>query len=704
MSPKSAWLRDGTNALWNWDWNPHHPVKNQGYAPPHYPSWTYKCPITGVVIPKALDKNLEWRRDTIQRMSEDHGFAQTVAEACRASLILTTNLLFWTFRTKTIQPDGTTLPESELAHAPFITYPYQDYVLSTLNTWRTRARSGLCVKSRIVGWSYALMAEKAWLLQFHRDQQCMILSHNIDKVDNGNDRDTLFWKLRYMLGIASDVLGRTALPAELSMEFEDVSCRIGSSVTGSAIKGESTDARSAHGGRSHTFDIDEGGLVRGLRAIFDGARDNANSTRCGGSPKLGSEFNQMCDDPYEDLELLDWPWYTRPEVMHGLRRDEDPNNPDGITSNWLECEKRSRSLDSMNENIYRVLVAKSDKFVDPSMLRNHRAKYITTQDLVYRTGHIAFAPDMSPGHMAQADDILREQKVQAIRWIDDSKGPWRILCPLFKQANGRERPDQNSMRVIGGDIGNGVGGSDTVFYVGDVGSRTLVAEFCSNQYKPEDAGRILVAAGIWFGSMGGLPLLGWETNGPGGTITTIVNTLRYQKIYRHVEHGMVGAKATRRIGFHSKDASKSVLFSRLRDAVAMGDMDLGLIVPFELFLDQFGQFVNVPGAAAPVHKKDVNRATREMEQHGDRVMAAGITLMLMDASPKPDRSGWRSQMVRQNPDSFMARQQRKHAEALQRAMAASIVPDFMSDSDPSAELSRLLETPMHERIFGSHDG
>lgn len=590
-----------------------------------------------------MKANLRWRAAIIERCQKDREFFADILRRCEASPIFAINLWYYTYKVKHVFPDGREYeePASGLRNHPFITHPFQDYVLLEMERWRVEGIHGAILKSRAVGASWINAALAAHGIQFSRERQVMFMSSTEDRVDKSNDPDSLFWKIRYMLGIGAIAKSNNFMPPPLHEHIRDAFCNINSDETGSSVTGEATAQRSAHGQRRSRIVVDEAQLIRECRDIYGGAQPGASSVVLQGTALAGSYFNEYCAQLRTEVPdrtgFIEWPWYTDPRLMEGLRVDDDPDNPDGFTSNWLERQKDGKDPRWLAENIYRDLAGSGTMFVSPATIRQHTARYAV--GVKPRRGMIVWSDDSSPGNLYDGDETLRKRDVRKMRWQDREDGPFSIVDTLPVDGfMGFPRPPQDCLNVAGADIGLGVGSSYTVFYLADALRRKFTMEFRSNIYSPEDAARMMVAMAIFCGGVQDYPPLCWEANGPGIPFgEMIVKRLRWPAYYRDQMEQRDGEKSTKRYGWHSSDSKKFQVLSRLRDAVAIGDKGRGIVIPFADCLRELSEFVVADNQMAPVHAKKQFQGTAERAQHGDRAIAAALAVRMVDRAPQIDR-------------------------------------------------------------------
>src|SRR5437588_8463048 len=80
----------------------------------------------GDTIPKGLVENCEFRAELLEACWEDSALARGVKGRCAEDLLWWVNLALWTY-------DPRKLKAGQNPHIPFITWPFQDETLLTLD-------------------------------------------------------------------------------------------------------------------------------------------------------------------------------------------------------------------------------------------------------------------------------------------------------------------------------------------------------------------------------------------------------------------------------------------------------------------------------------------------------------------------------------------------------------------------------------------
>jgi ABC-type glycerol-3-phosphate transport system substrate-binding protein len=176
--------------------------------PQHGRSWT--CPKTGIVIPKTLTENLEWRSKILAEAKMDDGLQAQLRAACAASPLFWFNAFAYTYRPKMVGADGATVQLfGHDTHVPFITWLVQDEAIELLVNCIRDGKDAAIDKSRDMGASWLCLGVFHWFWQFGESFTAMELSRKEEYVDKKGEMDTLFRETPLLAQVATAL----ALPA-----------------------------------------------------------------------------------------------------------------------------------------------------------------------------------------------------------------------------------------------------------------------------------------------------------------------------------------------------------------------------------------------------------------------------------------------------------------------------------------------------------
>ena len=198
-------------------------------------------------VPKDLKSNLEYRRDLL-RWADTKEKQRILFTGCQQDILFFINAFCWLYEPRSSRLRGTT---SNII--PFITYGYQD--TSFLDMHENLGQRDIGIeKSRDLGatWMFLTLYFYHWM--FRPMTSLGIMSRTADLVDKPGKKDTLMWKLDFLLkgegqsgGIPPWMRPRV-YRAAMIMENQD---------NGSSFEGASTTEDAFRGGRKKSIAIDE---------------------------------------------------------------------------------------------------------------------------------------------------------------------------------------------------------------------------------------------------------------------------------------------------------------------------------------------------------------------------------------------------------------------------------------------------------------
>jgi hypothetical protein len=210
------------------------------------------------------------------------------------------------------------------------------------------------------------------------------------------------------------------------------------------------------------------------------------------------------------------------------------------------------------------------------------------------------------------------------RFVEDDVGLLKVWCDLDIDMN----PPRDRDYVVGADISQGTGASDSALSVVDRLSGEKVAELCSNRISANRFAELSVALCRMFsGTEGRGAFLIWEATGPGRTFgRTIVEDCEYSHIYFREDETRLRRKQSDRPGWFSTGEGKKDLLMNYRDSLVTGKF----INPSEKSLIQAGEFVYLPsgrvehgGASTTIDPSD------SRDNHGDVVIADALCAKIL---------------------------------------------------------------------------
>lgn len=582
-----------------------------------------------MVVPKKTEENLQWRAKILGMAAEDEGFQKDLYTACALSPILWVNTFVWTYRQKKADPLRGEVPVTgDESHVPFITWMIQDEALYSIESCMDIRGTGtagdaLIDKSRDMGatWMILTMFHHAWL--FRDNVNLLWVSATASDVDMHptTNPDTIFWKHDYI---------NQWLPAWMKPPIHRRNMHIGNKLRGNSLDGEATTGNVGRGGRRTAIGFDEFAAVDDGEGMLSASSDTTacrifNSTPKGPGTAFTNIRNQIKAGD-KDVKYICMPWWEHPEKGFNRNIIEDEHGNKKYTSPWYEAECRRRSSPKeIAQNLDIDHMDSGSRFFDGPVVARHKSAYMAKEQF---SGNIDFR---SRKNEDEAREIIVNKRLSDTRLNRTGKfRPWKFWTRLIDN-----RADQSYNYIIGVDIGNGQGMSNSVMSVRCKETGEKVAEFADANTPPHDLARLAAIAGMWFGSKtGGFALVVPERNGPGATFIKELVKIGYPNVYLEKRRGTVDEAATRKYGWHSDGNSKPLLLGVYRRELARDTF----INPCREALAEAEEYIYyASGTVGPARLLNENESARAT--HGDRVIADALTCIGDEevTASKPDK-------------------------------------------------------------------
>jgi hypothetical protein len=569
----------------------------------------WKCPITGLYVPKNPQKNLEWRAKLLKEAEEDEELQTDLYTACSQSLLFWVNAFAFTFRVQETDEAGKRR-QSQNAHIPWITWKIQDQHMLDIQRAIREGFDLLTDKTRDMGasWNHIAVIHHEWM--FSPNFLALEMSRVETDVDGADNPRCLFVKHDYI---------NKWLPEWMLPKIERTRMHIVNLDNGNRIDGESSNKAAGSGDRRHAVLLDEFAKMENSEKIKAATADVTpcrlvNSTPWG----PGTTFSKWRMSGQIKTFVL--PWYEHPEKGRNRYVVQDETTGKwAIRSPWYDEEAKKRSPQEMAQEIDMDHIGSGDTFFEAHVIEEHR-RLFARPPVSFRT--IDFKKNVTTDAIPGL--LLRNQR-EGLEI--KGKGPLRIWARLIGG-----RLDQSKTYILGIDISKGQGASNSIIsiYCKETGEK--VAEWADANTPPYDFARIACAVAMWVGGSGngGRPLMIWEQNGPGWDFgREVVKKYQYPFFFVDKAEGTLDEKRSKRYGWHSNEAKKETLLGNLRRAYALG----GFINHSAEALDEAILYIRYPdgglGPSALVEESSSARKT-----HGDRVIADALALWGIGDVPK----------------------------------------------------------------------
>jgi len=558
-------------------------------------------------VPKDLTGNLEYRRDLLA-WADTRERQRVLWTACHEDILFFINAFCWLYEPRNSRLVGTT---SNVI--PFITYPFQDEAFTEMNDILGDRDIGI-EKSRDLGatWMFLTLFFYHWM--FRDFSSLGIMSRNADLVDKPGKKDTLMWKLDFLLlgdgnkgGLPGWMRPRSTYRSIMLMENRD---------NGSTFEGASTTEDAFRGGRKKAIGIDEfAAFPSGDDYKSLAAAQHATDCRIFVStPKgaSGAYYDVMHQPSNMHKVILDWK--DHPDRKPGLYTATD-GVLEILDNDYVFPEGYKHVLDGKIRSPYYDRECLRPGATPQSIAQELDRDYggseyqIFGKDL-YENGKRGVLRPYSRGVLHYDQETLEPD------FNETEDGPFLVWC----HRDSRDYPVATGQYVIGCDISAGLGGSyssNSVACVVDTVTGQQVAEFASNTLRPEAFADLVLAACKWFRNA----YLIWEMNGaPGGAFGRQVIERQYGNIYYREMDNRSYRKKTRNPGWFSSDKNKLAVLTQMSSAIQSGEY----MVRSNRLLDECRQYVYKDGKV--VHSRSVKTQddSSKGQSHGDRVIAAAL--------------------------------------------------------------------------------
>ena len=595
-------------------------------------------------VPKTLVENLEYRRDLLA-WADTPKKQRTLWTACNRDILYFVNAFCWLY-----EPRASKLRGTKSKIIPFMTYEYQDEAFTKMNESLGVADVGI-EKSRDLGatWMFLTLYFYHWV--FNPFSSFGLMSRNQDLVDKPGKKDTLMWKLDFLLsgeggkgGLPPWMRPKNVYRTNLLMENRD---------NGSTFEGSATTGDAFRGGRKTSIGMDEfASFGKGDDYEAQAATQHATDSRFFVSTPKGASgaYYDVMHEPSSMVKII-LDWRSHPDRKLGLYQgkdgdleilDKDYKYPedykhvlDGkIRSPYYdaECARPGATPQSIAQELDRDYGGSEYQLFGPEM---YEAAATRTM-MPFKQGIFGYDVETLDPRFAATDD-----------------GPLNLWCHLPDDL-----PIRDQTYVVGCDISAGLGGSHTsnsAIVVLGATTYEQVAEYATNTVKPDDFADLAVAMCKWFGGA----YLIWEINGPPGSgFTRRVLNQHYDNIfYREVEQRNF-KKKTKNPGWFSSEKTKPAVLTEMSHAVKSGK----LVLRSEKLLEECRQYVYKEGRI--VHSRSVKTQddSSKGQAHGDRVIAAALAWHAVKDRPPEIKAEEFSQEI---PHGSMAWRMKQHSEKME---------------------------------------
>lgn len=601
----------------------------------HYPHYH--------LVPKGVEANLRFRRETLLQAAEDRKFANRLREMCSEDIMFYCNAFCWTYDPR----------DQENPHKPFITYDFQDEAIDELCESIRLGNDVVMPKSRCMGASWMGLTVFEWHWHFRDGLSFLLISRNEDYVDKLGDPKALFWKIDYLhkrqpkwLLSTGRHLGRKD-PGRKALHLENFD-------NGSVIDGESTTGDAGRGDRRTAMFIDEHAAfdVKDGYNVMNATRD---TTRC----RIFNSTPQGMANAFADVvhktaaRQVRMHWSVHPEYRKGLYRvvdgqveilDESFRGEVSVTrKGW----KEPRTF--LFPDNYPFEMLGGGKMRSP-WYDNECARCVSAMEIAQEldidflgSDYQFFDPQFIQGLIDQNcfDPLMVGNleydvaDLEPLFFRSEEKGDLSLWIRLPGGGQTHSQFDMLSGRrfAVGADVSMGTGASNSVASVVDVGTGEKVAVFKSSHIEPKKFAKLCIALAKMFQNA----KLIWDASGSTGRVfTKEVIELGYRKIYYRQSEGRIRKRMTDQPGMYLNPEDRAVLLQDYRQNLG----DRVFINRSEPGMKETMQFIVQPGGKVE-HSSAISSQdpTGARQAHGDEVIADALASRLIQSGKQEIEQG-----------------------------------------------------------------
>jgi hypothetical protein len=291
---------------------------------------------------------------------------------------------------------------------PFIPYLFQYYYWDwQMKAFRTRGAKGdtAIVKTRQMGMSNMACAIFNWAWMVRKPFQGRLLSRKEELVDETNNPDSLFWKLKLQLSSQPDWLLQAFAPG-FDWRRDYMSASLTNPANFNHLAGESTNATAGRGGTATAILLDEYAFMRGGAGIWTATRPSTHHRIAISTVhmKFGPHFYNLVHQPDD----------SRPAIMvipYWLHPDHD--------AAWLEQERKRDTEAGIQTEVLMNWFGDESVFVYPAL---------GSQE----TGNYPYIPLGGPVFVAFDNGFRNSWALFVIQYVQ-ATGKHRILDAYFNR-------------------------------------------------------------------------------------------------------------------------------------------------------------------------------------------------------------------------------------------------------------------------------
>ncbi len=575
---------------------------------------TYKSEYTSEyyrqLVPTDEEANLHFRRYVLESARGNPEEQAVLRCMCQRDVLFYVNVFAWTY-------DPRLKPGYQIV--PFITWDAQNDVLIKLRDNLGRNHVFL-EKSRDTGGSWLPIAFKRWRFNFYVDESYLFVSRTADYVEKPGNPKSLFWKF--------DFLGEWA-PRWLTPLYDpdNHDCRQAfhryNPDTRTVVDGEATSGNVGRGDRRTmvmmdefaTFDDVKPGMgTEALGSVFDVTNNCVFVSTPKGVDNAFYDMKQRSEEPNSPIISISLHWSTDPRKSAGLYTadengelkilDEDYRYPDNyefvldmpgsyrVRSPWYDRECRVRSPRLVAEQLDLDYHGSGRPLFDLKIIEQLKANHAT---VARHRGNIRRDP-----HTLEPQGITHNEAGALYLWCEYERG-------------GKVPPGEY---VVGCDISNGTGASNSCASVVNARTGEKVGEYVTPYLKPHAFAKDVIALCRMFHDA----YLIWECNGPGQSFRDEVLDRGYSNLHYRENTNSISRRVTDNVGWWSTKTTKQPLLEDYAEALSVGRF----LNPSEAALNECRAYRFAKGRIEHSSAATTDDLSGAGDNHGDRVIADAV--------------------------------------------------------------------------------
>lgn len=612
------------------------------------------------LIPTDPNENLEFRIKLHSECAVDKGFRRVFLKFCRDYKPVIFNTTFWTFD-----------PQNRINH-PFVLWSHQIPAVETLDRCIQEGRNVGINKTRKQGASEIcckLFVANCLLYEYNN---FIVGSRKESLVDNFGDQTTLFAKIDNAFDCLPTWWKRLI---EYDKNKNRKSMVVEIPTTCSAIIGETTNQSFSAGSRATALLLDEFGRVdvSDAKSIEGSVKDVSNCIIYSSTHWFGVKhpFYKALQRPTTTVVSL--MWYDNPIEKQGLYKTSEPGQYELVDKKYY----KNREIVVLND-IHQYSVEETRAQIIADGLRSYPCPYRAPWFDFHNFDRLDDRRDFicnvcaSPSGSTDApfdSGMLEEIKKKTIRPPDYEGELERIdFVPDWGQKRIKwwgtlikDRPNQRHNYIIAVDPSYGLGSANSAIMIIDVNLSEQVGEWVDAYTEPPELADFVADLAEWIGGVT-KPFVIWEANAGCGTkFTDRIVSLNYPNLYTQRREDSKTRKKTKKWGYRSNTKAKEDILGQLATALNNGlrqKNEPKLIIHSEELLNELSDYVFKEGGTGIVQSSRVDLSTGAQERHGDRGIAAALSVLGMKEQPK----GNYEETTVPLQGSFMARMKKWKAE------------------------------------------